>query len=175
MQEDDYEFQEEYENESDINAWQIHITKPLTSETIIELMDKYPSLRRITCSKSLYDRIPSKYIEALNSLDIIVEIDYDWGRKQVYSNEDINQVLNLLNDGKSPKIVSQELEIPLKRVYYFRNKYSQNPKKNYHKRKYDEENRIEIKKLKDEGFNPKEISEKFNIPIRSIYYILNNK
>ena len=98
-------------------------------------MDKYPSLRRITCSQSLYTRISPKYLKVLDSLDINVEIEYNWGRKQLYSNEDINQVLNLLDEGKSPKDVSEQLQIPLKRVYYFRSKYSTEAKNDFHKKK----------------------------------------
>ena len=174
---DDYDIFEDEDNQEnhEINAWQVHITEPLTSEKIIELMDKYPSLRRITCSQSLYTRISPKYLKVLDSLDINVEIEYNWGRKQLYSNEDINQVLNLLDEGKSPKDVSEQLQIPLKRVYYFRSKYSTEAKNDFHKKKYDDKIRQEVNYQRNNGLTPEEISKNLNIPIRSIYYILNKK
>ena len=161
----------------DINAWQIHITHPLTSEKIIELMDNYPSLRRITCSQSLYDNISPKYLEALNSLDIKVEVEYNWGRKRVHPQEDIDKVLDSLKEGNSPKSVSEQFNIPLNRVYYFRSKYSTDSKKdyNFYKRKYDDKLRLKIKNLVKNGEKPKNISKDFNIPLRSVYNILNDK
>ena len=62
------------------------------------------------------------------------------------------------------------LDITLNRVYYLlrRNK----TKLDTNTKKYDY---YEVKSLKDSGLKPKEISEKLNIPIRTVYYILNNK
>ena len=36
-------------------------------------------------------------------------------------------------------------------------------------------NHVEIKNLKDDGLSAKEISEKLDIPLRTVYYILNKK
>lgn len=49
----------------------------------------------------------------------MLKLNINWGRKQLYSNEDINQVLNLLDEGKSPKDVSEQLQIPLKKGLLF--------------------------------------------------------
>lgn len=158
----------------DINAWQVHITTPLSSKKIIELMDSYPSLKKITCPKSLYDRISSKYLTALEELGVSVEVNYNWGKSK-YSEEDINEVVDLLKEDKSPKEVANLLNIPLTKVYYLKNKASDYFKLNNHKKKYDGETRENIKIMHQNGKKPKEIAEIKNIPLRSVYYILNHK
>lgn len=154
----------------------VHVTKAFTLKNLMDLIDEYPNLNTITCSKSIYDRTPSRYFEALQSVDIKVEIEYKWGENRKYTEEEINRVLNLLNKGNSPKNISELLDIPLERVYYFRSKYSNNDKNDYYyNRKYDDETYDEIFKLKSENYKAKEISEKLNIPLRTVYYILNKK
>ncbi len=153
----------------------VHVTKAFTLKNLMDLIDKYPNLNTITCSKSIYERTPKRYFEALDSVDIKVEIDYKWGENKKYTKDEINRVLNLLNKGNSPKDISELLDIPLKRVYYFRSKYSDTDKKNYYNKKYKKETYNEIFKLKDENYKPKEISKKLDIPLRTIYYILNKK
>ena len=66
--------------------------------------------------------------------------------------------------------VNLPMATTLNRVYYLlrRNK----TKLDTNTKKYDY---YEVKSLKDSGLKPKEISEKLNIPIRTVYYILNNK
>ncbi len=159
----------------DVNALEVHVSFQLTSRKIIELMDTYPSLRRITCPKSIYDRISPKYLEALEGLGVSVEVKYNWGRKNKYSQEEIDEVIDLLNQKKSPEDVADTLEIPLSRVNYFKSKYHDKVNVKNYNRKYNQDLRNNIKSLHCEGFKPKEIAEQKNIPLRSVYYILNNK
>ncbi|WP_461462170.1 helix-turn-helix domain-containing protein [Methanobrevibacter sp.] len=156
------------------NVWKIHITNALSSKRIIELIDEYPSLKLITCSKSLYDRIPQKYLEALEQLDIEVKIEYNPGVKPKFSNEFIDKVIELKKEGLSPREISQNLDITTKQVYYILEKYSDIKLKG-HKRKYSDKLKEEVRQLKNEGLSVKDISNQTNIPVRTIYYILNNK
>jgi len=80
----------------------IHITKPLSSVMIMDLMDKYSNLEEITCSPSVYNRISKTYIDALSQLDIEVKKKYEWGAKS-RSNELEGYVLKLSNEGLSAK------------------------------------------------------------------------
>ena len=157
------------------NITKIHITKQLSSELLMNLIDNYPNLNTITCSKSLYDRISKKYLKALKELDIEVKIEYKWGKNQKYSKDEINKILNLLNKGESPKNISKLYDIPVERVYYFRSKYSDDPKKYHYNRKYNNETYQKIKELKEKGKKPKEISETLQIPLRTVYYNINKK
>ncbi len=158
----------------DRNAVEIHVSTQLTSILIVEFLDNLPSLKRITCPKSIYDRIPDKYIEALKDVGISVEIKYNWGRKK-YSKELINDVIDYFNQGKRSEEVAEILDMSLSEINYLKSKYSDRIKITHYKKKYDDELREEIKSLKADGLKAKEISEIKGIPVRSVYYILNKK
>ncbi len=162
------------ESDYDINAREVHISTQLTSRKIIELMDNYPSLKRITCPQSIYNRISPKYIDVLSDLGVSIGIKYNWGKKK-YSKEEISDVIDLLNEGKNAEEVSNQLDIPLKRVNYFKSKYYYMVNVNNRKKKYDDETRDRLISLKENGLKPKEISLQENIPLRTVYYILNKK
>ena len=133
----------------DEDVTSIHITEVLSSLKIIDLLEEYPNLERITCSPSVYNRTSNKYIEALKQLD---------------------KLLQLASEGYKAVEIAEILDITINRVYYLlrRNK----TKLDTNTKKYDY---YEVKSLKESGLKPKEISEKLNIPIRTVYYILNNR
>ena len=158
----------------DINAVEVHISTQLTSRKLIELMDTYPSLKRITCPKSIYNRISPTYLKALEKLGVSVEVKYNWGKRK-YSKTQINQVIDLFNEGKYSDEIASLLEMPVSNVNYIKSKYFDRINVKHYKRKYDDECRLKIKSLRQEGLKPKEISKELNIPVRSIYYILNKK
>ena len=137
-------------------------------------MDNYPSLKRITCPQSIYNRISPKYIDVLSDLGVSIGVKYNWGKKK-YSKEEISDVIDLLNEGKDAEEVSKQLDIPLKRVNYFKSKYHYMVNVNNRKKKYDDETRDRLISLKENGLKPKEISLQENIPLRTVYYILNKK
>ena len=160
--------------EYDINAVEVHISTQLTSQKLIELMDTYHSLKRITCPQSIYNRISPSYIKALDEVGISVEVKYNWGKKK-YSKTQINQVIDLFNEGKRSEDIANILEMPVSNVNYIKSKYFDKIKVKHYNRKYDEETRLKIKDMKESGLKPKEISKELDIPVRSIYYILNKK
>ncbi len=162
------------DSDYDINAVEVHISSQLTSQKIIQLMDTYPSLKRITCPKSVYNRISPDYIKALDNLGVSIEMKYNWGKKK-YSMTQINQIVDLFNEGKRSAEIADILEMPLSNVNYIKSKYSERINVKHYKRKYDDECRLKIRSLKESGLKPKEISKELGIPIRSIYYILNKK
>ena len=160
--------------EYDINAVEIHISSQLTSQKLIQLMDTYHSLKRITCPKSIYNRISPTYIKALEEVGVSVEMKYNWGKKK-YSKTQINQVVGLFNEGKRSPEIADILDMPVSNVNYIKSKYSDRITVKHYRRKYDDECRLKVKSLKEEGLKPKEISKELDIPVRSIYYILNKK
>jgi len=164
----------EIDSSYDINAVEVHISSQLTSRKLIELMDTYPSLKRITCPQSIYNRISPTYIKALAKLGVSIEVKYNWGKKK-YSKTQINQVLDLFNEGKRSDDIASILDMPVSNVNYIKSKYFDKINVKHYKRKYDEDCRLRVKTMKEEGFKPKEISSELNIPIRSVYYILNKK
>ena len=164
----------ELDSDYDINAVEVHISTQLTSQKIIQLMDTYPSLKRITCPQSIYDRISPDYIKALDNLGVSIEIKYNWGKKK-YSMTQINQVVDLFNEGKRSDEIASELDMPIANVNYIKSKYFDKINVKHYKRKYDDECRQKVKSMRESGMKPKEISNELNIPVRSIYYILNKK
>lgn len=164
----------ELDSDYDINAVEVHISTQLTSQKIIQLMDTYPSLKRITCPQSIYNRISSDYIKALDNLGVSIEIKYNWGKKK-YSMTQINQVVDLFNEGKRSDEIASELDMPIANVNYIKSKYFDKINVKHYKRKYGDECRQKVKSMRESGLKPKEISKELNIPVRSIYYILNKK
>ena len=147
----------------------IHMTKALTSSMIVDLIDKYPNLSEITCSPSVYNRTSSKYIDALDQLDIEVKKKYNWGAKSQTGGAEV-EVLKLSNQGLKPREIAQKLDITLNRVYYLLKKSNANFDNRKRKHNHDE-----VKQLKEEGLSAKEIAQKLDMPLRSVYYILNKK
>ena len=164
----------EGERDYDINAVEVHISTQLTSRKIIELLDNYPSLKRITCPMSIYNRVSPIYIKALEEQGVSIEVKYNWGKKK-YSKTQINQVIDLFNEGKRSKKIASLLEMPVSNVEYIKSKYYDRINVKHYKRKYDDDCRLKVKSLKESGLKPKEISKELDIPIRSVYYILNKK
>ncbi len=74
----------------------------------------------------------------------------------------------MINKGKSPKEISEELQIPLKTVYYLKD----TKLKRGRKPKYSKETEDEVKKLYSNGYSAKDISEKLKIPLRTVYCLL---
>ena len=147
----------------------VHITKLLSTVVIMDLLDEYPNLEKITCSPSIYERISKTYINALEQLDIEVVKEYRWGASRKPCDYE-DELLQLASEGYKASEIAELLDISLNRVYYLLRRNKTKLKTNTKKHDYDE-----VKSLKSEGLTPREISEKFNIPLRSVYYILNKK
>ncbi|WP_407432031.1 hypothetical protein [Methanobrevibacter sp.] len=153
----------------DENVTTIHITETLSSIDIMNLLDKYPDLEKITCSPSVYNRLSDNYINALEQLDIEVTKEYHWGASRKPCDYE-DELLKLASEGYKASEIAEILDITVNRVYYLLRRNKTKLDTNTKKHDYDE-----VKSLKESGLKPKEISEKLNIPVRSVYYILNNK
>ncbi|MDI6724346.1 MAG: helix-turn-helix domain-containing protein [Methanobacterium sp.] len=147
---------------------EIYVNKPLSSQVIMELLDKYPQLRKIKCPSSLYLRTSKKYLDALSELGIEVEPVIKRGRPKKYGETEGKIIQKMLNEGKSPKEIAEKLEIPLKTVYYLKD----TKLKRGRKPKYSKETEDEVKKLHKNGLSVKDISEKLKIPLRTVYCLL---
>ncbi|MEN6574442.1 helix-turn-helix domain-containing protein [Methanobacterium aggregans] len=148
-------------------AKEVHVSQLLSSRKIMELLDKHPDLERIKCPRSICLRTSKKYLDALSELGIEVEPVETMGRPKKYKKEP-ELIQKLLDDGKSPDEVAEELNIPVKTVYYLKSSKFRRGRRS----KYSPEVRGEIKKLHEEGVSVKEISQKLQIPLRTVYYIL---
>ncbi|MDR2874276.1 MAG: MerR family transcriptional regulator [Methanobrevibacter sp.] len=159
---------------------EIHIKELLTSKKIVELIDTYPALEKISCPNSIYNRVSKKYIGALNELEISIEVGYDKKSStkysEKYSQEKGLKVLELLQENKTPSEIATILNLSVKTVYYLKNRSSNPPikLKKGRKRKYTKQQIKNIKNLHEKAIPVKEISKIENIPIRTLYYIIKN-
>lgn len=147
---------------------EIYINKALSSHVIIEILDKYPNLKKIKVPSSLYNRTSKKYLDALSELGIGVEPVIKRGRPKKYGSKDAELIQRKLKEGISPKEISDELQIPLKTVYYLKG----TKLKRGRKPKYSKETEEEVKNLHNNGFSAKDISERLNIPLRTVYCLI---
>ena len=149
----------------------IHVTKPLSPVRIMNLMDEYPNLEEITCAPSVYARTSTKYIGALKELGIKVEKKYKWGAKSKTNGEE-KVVLDLAMRGCTAKQIAAKMNIKINRVYYLLRKSSDDVRFGNYTRRY---NHDEVKSLSEDGLSAREISERMDIPRRTVYNILKKK
>lgn len=83
----------------------------------MELLDKYPDLKKIKSPKSLYIRTSKKYLDALSKLGIEVEPVIKRGRPKKYGVNESEKVHDMLMEGFTPKEISEKLDIPLRTIY----------------------------------------------------------
>ena len=171
----DEEFEYYLEDKEKRFTEEIHISTTLSSKKIVELIDKYPNLKIITCPKSIYNRISKKYLEVLDELGIAVKIKYNWGKPVKYTEKDRINVINLIKEGLFPQNIAKKLDIPVQSVYYLKNKNKdeQIKLKRGKRKKYSYDIREKVKKLANEGIPIKIISKSENIPLRTVYDIIN--
>lgn len=164
-------------NDNNDNNKVVHISSQLSSKMIVDLMDGYPDLKKITCPPSLYKRISKKYLEVLKELGIEVQIKQKWGTKKKYTDEKKEEVINLVKEGQRPSEIAEKLNLPVKTIYYLKNSETNEkiPLKVGKKSKYSDATITKIKNLAKSGIPPKKISKQEKIPLRTIYYIINNK
>lgn len=147
---------------------EIYVNKLLSFGRIMELLDQYPDLKKINCPPSLYSRISTKYLQALNELGVKIEPVEKKGRPKKYNDEEIETVKNLIKSGHTPREIAENLQMPLKTVYYLKD----SPLKRGRKNKYDPQQVQKVKNLYKNGFTAKEIASNLQIPIRTVYSLL---
>ena len=94
----------------DEDVTSIHITEVLSSLKIMDLLEEYPNLEKITCSPSVYNRTSNKYIEALNQLDIDVVKEYHWGASKKPCDYE-EELLQLASEGYKAAEIAEILDI----------------------------------------------------------------
>jgi hypothetical protein len=147
---------------------EIYVKKALSSHVIMEILDKYPDLKKIKTPKSLYSRTSKKYLKALRELGIEVEPVIKRGRPKKYGANEVKEIHDMLDDGFNPKEIAEKLNMPLKTVYYLKDVKL----KRGRKPKYSKETSMMIKNLHDDGISAKEISGKLDIPLRTVYFLI---
>jgi len=95
-------------------------------------------------------------------------------KRKKYTKEDRINVVNLIKEGMSPKDIAKKLDLPVQSVYNLKYK-SKDDQLNLKIGRHSNEAREKVKKLAKDGVPVKKISNRENIPVRTIYDILNEK
>jgi len=147
---------------------EIYVSQPLTIQRIMELLELHPELAKIKCPPSLYSRTPSKYLDALLNLGVVVEPEKRMGRPPKYGDKEVKMVDELLSQGRTPQEIARETGIPLKSVYpLIQSKLTRGRPP-----KYDNKTISIVKELQGSGKSAREISEQLDIPLRSVYFLI---
>ncbi|NYB52568.1 MAG: helix-turn-helix domain-containing protein [Methanobacteriaceae archaeon] len=147
---------------------EIYVNEPLSFRKIMEILEKNPDLKKITCPPSLYSRISPKYLKALDELGVDVVPIQKKGRPKKYDDKKIEEIRRLIKSGQTPQEISETLNIPLKTVYYLKD----SPLKRGRKIKYPPQKVQLVKKLYKDGISAREIAFRLEIPIRTVYSLL---
>lgn len=149
----------------------IYVNQPLSSQKIMEILDKHPEVQKITCPPSLYKRISPRYLDVLNKLGVEVEPVEKTGRPRKYGAKEKEALEKMFREGYTPQEISDTMDIPLKTVYYL----NKTPLKRGRKPKYSPETKGKINSCSQKGVSAREISEKLNIPLRTVYDLLEKR
>lgn len=147
---------------------EVYVSQPLTIQRIMELLELHPDLVKIKCPPSLYVRTSPKYLDALENLGVIVEPEKRSGRPPKYGDKEVKRINELLSQGKTPREIAHETDIPLKSIYHLIQK-SLTPGR---PRKYDDETVNRVKELHKSGMSARVIAEQLDIPLRSVYFLM---
>ncbi len=96
---------------------EIHMMKRPSKAVLMQILERFPNLSRITLPTSLYQTLPK-------NLDLAVEItpgSQKRGRPPKYDKETVQKILTLAESGNSATAISRKLGIPRRTVYHYLN------------------------------------------------------
>ncbi len=98
----------------------VYISLPLSKELVLVLLHRMPNLRVVYLPPSAIKRTPKKILNALNGVGVTVIPMPRRGRPR----RDRAAVFKLAEEGKSPREISELLNIPLRTVYHILQEHS---------------------------------------------------
>ena len=110
------------EEELNGNVTEVYINLRPTKIILVKILERAPNVKTIGCPPSLYPKVSKKIIRALDQMGIkLVPMNHSRGRPRKYDHSTIKRIEELVKKGKTPKEISEELNIPLRTVYYLIN------------------------------------------------------
>ncbi len=105
------------------NEEEIYISLRPTQEITEEILERAETLKKLKCPESLYYQVGEKVAKKLKDQGVQLEPgDFSPGRPKKYSEEEIERMLELREKGKSVKEISENMEVPVRTVYFYLNK-----------------------------------------------------
>ncbi|WP_456366187.1 DUF1699 family protein [Thermococcus sp.] len=116
---DNFELLRKIDESLDEGVMEVYINRRPTKEIVVHILERAPNVRRISCPPSLYPKVSKKIVDALSKVGVeLVPEGYPRGRPRKYGKKTLDEIENLLRQGKGPKEISKRLKIPLRTVYY---------------------------------------------------------
>lgn len=101
---------------------EVYINLRPTKIILVKILERAPNVKVIGCPPSLYPKVSKKIIKALNQMGIkLVPMNHSRGRPKKYDPDTLKLIEELIKKGKTPREISEELNIPLRTVYYIIN------------------------------------------------------
>jgi len=104
---------------------EVYISLRPCLDIVIELLENGPNLSVIYCPPSLYELTSTRVRNALEKVNVKLRPHGGGaGRPNVYDDNDLAEIRNLIDVGLSITRISQELDIPRRTIYHLLNKES---------------------------------------------------
>lgn len=101
---------------------EVYVNLRPTKEILVRILENAPNVRVIGCPPSLYPKVSKKAINALSQMGIkLIPVGYSRGRPRKYDEKTLSLIRRMMRQGKKPKEISRELNIPLRTLYYMIN------------------------------------------------------
>ncbi|WP_461864141.1 DUF1699 family protein [Thermococcus sp.] len=101
---------------------EVYVSLRPTKEILVRILENAPNVRIIGCPPSLYPKVSKKVIRALSQMGIkLIPVGHSRGRPRKYDERTLTLVRRMMRQGKKPKEISRELNIPLRTLYYIIN------------------------------------------------------
>jgi hypothetical protein len=104
----------------DGNDAEVYVNLRPTLDVVDGLINQCPNLKKVLCPPSLYRQTSKRVFRALGDANIAFEEGgFRVGRPKKYAQETINQILSKRQDGRPAKVIADEMDIPLRTVYFY--------------------------------------------------------
>jgi hypothetical protein len=91
-----------------------------TVDVVDAIRKQCPNVKRITCPPSLYRQTAKKVFKLVEGAGIaLAPGDFKVGRPNKWDKEQVKGVLTKRSSGLSAKAIAQELDMPLRTVYFY--------------------------------------------------------
>jgi hypothetical protein len=93
----------------------IHVSKNLSTNKILRILENNPDLKELTIPRSLFNRISNRNLNALTKMGIKVYIKNEY--LNIYSSYEINKIKKMRDLGLNVDFISNKLDIPISTIY----------------------------------------------------------
>lgn len=110
-------------NEIDPGHKEMYISLRPTQEIVERVVKEVEELEKLKCPESLYYQVGEKVNNHLEKKGIELEPgEFSAGRPRKYTEEEIERMVSMREEGKSVKEINEEMGVPVRTIYFYLNK-----------------------------------------------------